>query len=58
MNNSSLSHNLKYFRKQKGLSQQEIADKLNMNRTTYASYEAGRNEPSITILAKFCEFLT
>lgn len=38
------------LRKEKGLTQQEVADKLNIARTTYQSYEKGRNEPSINQL--------
>ncbi len=44
--------NLKKFRKQNGLSQQEIAKHLNIAQSSYSAYETGKNEPDIkTILA-------
>lgn len=45
MNNFNLA--LKHFRKQHKLTQQQLSDKLHMERSTYASYETGKNEPSL-----------
>lgn len=36
---------LKSLRKQHGLSQQEVADKLGIDRTTYVKYESGSSKP-------------
>jgi len=43
---------LKFFRKRLGLSQDEIAEKLDCVKTTYQSWENGRREPSIDIIKK------
>lgn len=48
--NANFMQNLTRFRKNQGLSQSEVADKLKIARTTYQSYEKGRNEPSLEIL--------
>ena len=40
-------NNLKDLRKEKGLSQQEIAEKLGRAVSTYANWEQGRREPDI-----------
>lgn len=44
------AQNLKHFRKETGLTQQEVADKITITRAAYASYEEGRAEPSLAIL--------
>lgn len=38
--------NLKTIRKRKGLTQQQLADKLKVNKSILANYEAGRHEPN------------
>jgi transcriptional regulator with XRE-family HTH domain len=43
---------LKFFRKRLGLSQEEIAEKLDCVKTTYQSWENGRREPSVDIIRK------
>ncbi|MEG0546251.1 MAG: helix-turn-helix domain-containing protein [Oscillospiraceae bacterium] len=45
-----LSKQLRVLRKQKGFTQQEIADFLKIHRTTYASYELGRIRPDVAML--------
>lgn len=47
-----LSQNLHYLRKKTGLSQQELADKLEIPRTTWSGYELGKVEPNIGMLQK------
>ncbi len=50
-----LADNLKKFRKQAGLRQEDIARVLGLDRSAYSYYETGRAEPSITnikIIAK------
>lgn len=41
---------LKYMRKKTGLTQKDIAQKLNIQRVTYSHYETGRSQPSIDTL--------
>jgi transcriptional regulator with XRE-family HTH domain len=43
---------LKIFRKRLGLSQEEMAEKLDCVKTTYQSWENGRREPSVDIIRK------
>lgn len=45
-------NNLKYYREKCGLTQQQVADALNINRSTYTYYEKGKTEPSIYTLQK------
>lgn len=50
-----LGDNIKELRQRRGLSQQDIADKLNVTRQTVSSWELNRTEPtmgSIEALAK------
>jgi|LGVE01.1.fsa_nt_gb transcriptional regulator with XRE-family HTH domain len=47
---------LKELREQKNLKQIEVAQNLNVNRTTYRSWEKGINEPSIENLIKIADF--
>lgn len=49
--------NLKKFRKEKGLTQQEIAEQLNISQATYWGYEIEKYEPSIDILIKLSQLL-
>lgn len=53
----SLGQNLVYYRKLSGLTQQQVAQMLNLNRTTYTKYETGASEPSIEILKQLAEIL-
>lgn len=48
---------LQALRKQKGLSQQEFADLLPVNRSSVANWEADRRLPNATIIAKIAEIL-
>ncbi len=49
-----LHENMKNFRKQLRLTQQDIADMLNVDRSTYTAYETKR-VPSLDILVKLCK---
>ncbi len=51
-----LAQNLQYLRKKSGLSQQELADQLEIPRTTWSGYELGKVEPNITMLQKISSF--
>lgn len=44
---SSLAAYLRLLREKQGLTQSEVADKLDMQRNTYSHYETGRNKPSV-----------
>lgn len=50
MNN--LAQELKVFRVSKGLSQSEMAKKLNMPQTTWSGYERGRSNPTVGVLVE------
>lgn len=52
-----LRKNLKFMRKYNNVTQAEIADKLGMDRSTYAYYETGKTVPGIFTLIKISEFL-
>lgn len=54
MNN--FATNLKYLRKEKKLSQQEISDKIGINQRTYSNYETGATEPTLDALYKLARF--
>jgi len=45
-----LGKNLRYLRKQKGLTQSDIAEKLDIKRTMISAYEEGRSEPKLASL--------
>lgn len=51
-----LAQNLHYLRKKSGLSQQELADSLEIPRTTWSGYELGKVEPNISMLQKLADF--
>ena len=53
---SSLGGKLKYLRKSRGLVQQEVADRLEMKRSTYSNYEGNRRTPSMNEMQKFAAF--
>lgn len=52
MANKKIGGLLKNYRKAALLTQQQVADALHINRTTYTYYEVGKTEPSIDTLAK------
>lgn len=53
----TLADNLKIYRKQLGLTQKEMAERLNMNARTYASYERGERDISTAALLNICSVL-
>lgn len=53
----SFANNLKNFRKAKGLNQEQLARKININRSTLSCYENGYREPTLKILKKMSEVL-
>ena len=55
--NSVISMNIKYFRKLKGLTQEKLAEKVEVS-TVYISYlERGSKVPSLDLLAKIADAL-
>ena len=53
---AALSDMLAYLRKREKLSQQEVADKLEISRSAIGMYEAGRREPDLETLEAFADF--
>lgn len=47
---SQVGHNIKKYREQKGMTQEEMAEQLNVTRQTVSSWETGRTEPDIETL--------
>ncbi len=52
-----LSSNLKFLRKQKEITQNELAEQLAVQRTMISAYEDGRSEPKLQTLQKLCDIL-
>lgn len=50
------SERLKQLRQEKGITQATLALQLNIAKTTLASYEQGKNEPSLQMLIKIAEY--
>lgn len=48
---------IKMLRKELHLTQQELADKIGVKRSTIAQYEVGRNEPIDVVIKTICEKL-
>lgn len=51
------SHNLKTLRKQKGLSQEEVAVRLHVVRQTVSKWEKGLSVPDAVLLSQLAEIL-
>ncbi len=52
-----ISEQIKKVRKEKGFSQQEVADKLSMNRVQYNRIETGKSDPTMNILQRIATVL-
>ncbi|AOY78145.1 helix-turn-helix domain-containing protein [Clostridium formicaceticum] len=52
----NFSHRLKQLRKEKKLTQEDLAIQLNKTRSTVAGYETERKEPDYDTLKKIAEF--
>ena len=55
--NETISKNLRKFRKEKGLSQKEIGEKLKVGGATISSWEKGNTQISIEMLYEFCKIV-
>ena len=51
-----MNNKLKELRKEKGLSQKEIANFIGVSVSAYSNYEQGIREPSYDILIKIAKF--
>ena len=51
-----IGDNLKLLRKRKRVSQEEIAQQLNLTRSSYSGYENGVAEPNLATLVKFSSY--
>ena len=47
---------IRNLRKEKGLTQQQLADHLGIDRSTYAYYESGRTRLNIDVVVKLAWF--
>jgi transcriptional regulator with XRE-family HTH domain len=54
---SYLASNLRFLRKQKNITQHDLADQLDVQRTMISAYEDGRSEPKLTTLQKLADIL-
>ena len=54
---SFFSENLIKLRKNKGFTQQQVASKLGIDRTTYTKYETGVSEPGFEMLIRLSQVL-
>ena len=50
MNNIKIAENIRFFRKQAGLTQEELAARFGSRKTLISNYEIGRNTPDIETL--------
>ena len=51
-----LGKRLKELREERGLTQKELANLLEMNPVTYLHYEKSQREPPLALLAEFSRF--
>ena len=47
---------LRKLRQSRGISQQQVAEYLGVNRTTYVKYETGKSEPNVGTLKKLAQY--
>jgi len=54
---TKVANTIKKFRKEKGLTQECLANRLHVSRQTVSSWEVGNSEPDIKMLTALCEIL-
>lgn len=54
--NDSISQKLRILRKERRMTQQELADALDVKRATISNYEIGRRSPHLSELRRIAEF--
>jgi len=52
----TLGEKIKFLREEKEITQQKLADTLNINRVTITGYEIGRRIPDVFTLKKIADF--
>jgi len=52
----TMHEKLRELRKAKGLTQEQVANHLNIDRSTYAYYESGRTKLNIDVVVKMAHF--
>ena len=52
----NVSEKLKLLRTLTGVSQQQVADVIHVNRSTYSYYELGANKPPLDVLCALAEY--
>ena len=57
MESAEIGKKLKVLRKSRGLTQQDLADRLECRRSTISNYEIGRRSPSIQELSRIASIL-
>jgi transcriptional regulator with XRE-family HTH domain len=53
---SKIASNIRHLRQMKGLSQEQLADELQVTRSRIGGYEEARNEPPIDLLIRLSEY--
>ena len=53
----NIGRNILYFRQQQGLTQQQLADVLSINKMAISNYEKGKRQPSIETVKAICKAL-
>lgn len=53
----NIGRNILYFRQQQGLTQQQLADVLGINKMAISNYEKGKRQPSIETVKAICKAL-
>lgn len=56
MKAKTFGERLKQAREESGYTQEQVADNLNIGRSTLANYEVNRTEPNLENLAKLADF--
>ena len=56
MNNQEFEQNLRRLRDIRKLSQQQVADSLNMSKVGYQNYETGKRRPTFEMLIALADF--
>ena len=51
----SLGNRINYYRQQSGLTQEQLAEKMNVTRQTVSNWERGQNEPDFASLCRLAE---
>ena len=52
----TIRENIRELRKQQGLTQQQMADYLHIDRSSYAYYESGRTDIKVKLLVTLAQF--